>query len=58
MLFWSFFRSLANQSGIAPEDQAQGAGSARPGGGSNPVRVSIEMKNGIKVEGNLDQVDE
>ena len=24
----------------------------------NPVRITIELKNGVKVEGNLEQVDE
>ena len=40
MLFWSFFKSLAEKS-----EQL-------------PVRVTIELKNGVKVEGNLQQVDE
>ena len=40
MLFWSFFKSLAEKS-----EQL-------------PVRVVIELKNGVKVEGNLQQVDE
>ena len=40
MLFWSFFKSLAEKS-----DQL-------------PVRIVIELKNGVKVEGNLQQVDE
>ena len=40
MLFWSFFKSLAEQNE------------------QHPVRVVIELKNGVKVEGNLLQVDE
>ena len=40
MLFWSFFKSLAEKS-----DQF-------------PVKLGIELKNGVKVEGYLQQVDE
>ena len=53
MLFWSFFRSLAQQGNS--DDQPQHAQTTAP---LNPVRLTIELKNGVKVEGNLDQVDE
>ena len=56
MLFWSFFRSLAQSSGLGPEQDAPSQ--SGPGTGGNPVRVTVELKNGVKVEGNLDQVDE
>ena len=62
MLFWSFFKSLAQNShtgGAADELQT---GAAQPGISSsllgNPVRIAIELKSGVKVEGNLEQVDE
>ena len=63
MLFWSFFKSLAANSntGAAGDEHPTGpmqsamTSSALPG---NPVRITIELKSGIKVEGNLEQVDE
>ena len=42
MLFWSFFKSLA--------EQGESTG--------YPPRLVIELKSGVKVQGSLDQVDE
>jgi small nuclear ribonucleoprotein (snRNP)-like protein len=39
MLFFSFFKSLAEQSQV-------------------PARVVLELKNGVKIAGTLEQVDE
>ena len=52
MLFWSFFRSLAFNNGNGQDEQGQLTGPL------NLVRITIELKNGVKVEGNLEQVDE
>ena len=44
MLFWSFFKSLAEQT--------------QSSGGAHPVRIIVELKSGVKVVGILEQVDE
>ena len=54
MLFWSFFRSLAHNQSGATDDQANPMQAL----GANPVRITIELKSGVKVEGNLEQVDD
>lgn len=47
MLFWSFFKSLAR---AKLADQADVA--------THSVRLTIELKNGLRVEGSLETVDE